>query len=184
MASFRRIVLILLAIVVSVVLLLVGAFWYSSIHPSDASLERLFYDHRAEYERIVRMMDEDIHMVRIADDFTRKDDDWNEERPESQWGISKARWDQYREIFRLAEVPTGTQRGSKSCDVEIIAWTFGLAVAGSSLSFVHCGKPSRDLVNDYLPCLERKDSGSKVEDGTLIRYRKIQPDWYIYEFTD
>jgi hypothetical protein len=187
----RRIVRILLAVVGCVLLLvvvLIGAFYWHMTPPSDASLERRFYKHRADLEQIVKMMDEDVRMTRIAYDFTTTDDDkLNDSRV-----FSEQRWNQYREVFRRAEVAYGTARDPKSGDVEITAWVRELAPFGvistmvHTLSYVHCGAPTASRVSDYAPCLERKESGKKEEDPTnhigLIRYKRIEGDWYLYEF--
>lgn len=148
--------------------------------PSDASLERRFYKHRADLEQIVKMMEQDVHMQRIADDFTRNDD-WDKQ-PMRQRGISEQRWNQYREIFHRAGVPMGTERQSN--DIEILVWAAGLAIAGRSLSYLHCGKSSASTVSIYPPCRERKESGRIEENDVLMRYKRIQGDWYIYEFSN
>jgi hypothetical protein len=184
---FRFIVRILIAFagsILLVVLLLIGLLHWYMTPPSDTALQRRFFEHRADLEQIVKMMEQDVHMVRIAKDFTRKDDNWNSERPKSEWGISEQRWNQYREIFRRADVPIGTQRGEKSNDIEIVAWAAGLSIAGESVSYLRCGKPSAGLVNAYPPCLERKESGRIDENGHLIRYRRIEGDWYIFDDDD
>src|SRR5882757_7292267 len=80
------------------------SFWYMT-PPSDASLERGFYKHRADFEQIVMMMEQDSHMQRIAEDFTRNDD-WDE-HPDRATEISEQRWNQHREIFHRAGVPMG-----------------------------------------------------------------------------
>jgi len=102
------------------------------------------------------------------------------------------RWDQYREVFRRAEVTYGTARDPKSGDVEIIAWDREIAPFGilftmvHTLSYVHCGTPTASRASDYTPCLERKESGESAGDSQnqigLIRYKRIEGDWYIYEF--
>lgn len=167
------------------VLLSVRALVWYMTPPSDASLQRRFYKHRADYEQLVSMMSEDVLMDRIAADFTHRDDDLNDwVGPKSPWIFSAQRWNQYREIFRRAAVPEGTSRDA-SDDIEIIAWTAGLAIAGESLSYVHCGKNrSTDLEKAYLPCIERKETGEFHENDVLIRYKRIEGDWYIYEFSN
>jgi hypothetical protein len=180
---FRRVVRILLRVVGSIVLLVLllvaFLFWYMT-PPSDASLERRFQEHRADLEQIVKMMEQDVHMQRIAEDFTRNDD-WDQ-HPGHAREISDQRWNQYREIFRRAGVPKGTER--QSDDIEIIAWTAGLAIAGTSLSYLHCGNPSVGNGNFYPPCLERDEAGTIKENDDVIRYKRIQGDWYIYEFSN
>ena len=185
MRLFRRTARILLKVVGGVLLLvlsLIGALvWYMK-PPSDASLQHRFYNHRADLEQLVGMMEEDVSMDRIASDFTRNDD-WAQRHGRGR-AISDQRWNQYREIFRRAGVPKGTGRDG-SGDIEIIAWTAGLAIAGTEMSYIHCGTSlSADLDNTYLPCVERKESGEFSEKDVFIRYKRIEGNWYIFEFSN
>ena len=182
---FRRIVRILFILVgciLLVVVLLIGSlFWYAT-PPSDASLERRFYQHRADFEQLVRMMEEDAHMQRVAEGFTRNDD-WDTELLK-QRQISEQRWNQYREIFRRAGVPMGTERDDAD-DIEIAVWAFGLAIAERSLSYIHCDKrTAHSFANSYQPCFERMESGRFEDNDHLIRYQRIEGDWYIFEFAN
>ena len=178
---FRSVVRILLRVIaggVLILLLLIVLFRWYMTPPSDAALERRFYEHRADLEQIVGMMEQDEHMQRIAETFTRNDDwDVNIDRGRD---ISEQRWNQYREIFDRAGVPMGTQRQSN--DIEIIAWATGLVIGETSLSYLHCGKSPAG--NFYPPCRERKESGSVEANDVLIRYKRIEGDWYIYEFSN
>ncbi|SRR6266446_5321131 len=59
-----------------------------------------FYRHRTDLEQIVKMMDEDVRMTRIAYDFTTTDkEELNDLRV-----FPEQRWNQYREVFRRAKV--------------------------------------------------------------------------------
>lgn len=81
--------------------------------PSDDQLLRWFTDHRSDLERLVRMSDEDFaarRVIRIAPDFTRLVDNWGWPRPESEWGISRERWDEYRRMFRRVGLSSGFNR--------------------------------------------------------------------------
>jgi len=149
--------------------------------PSDFSLERRFYEHRADLEQIVNMMEQDVYMQRIASDFTRNDD-WDTETLKPRQ-ISDQRWNQYREMFRRADVPMGTQRGVYPDDIEIMVWATGLSIAGDSLSYLHCGKPAK-ISDRYLPCIERKDSGKFENGDVFIRYKRIVGEWYLFEFAN
>jgi hypothetical protein len=60
-----------------------------------------------------------------------------------------------------------------------------LAIAGTEMSYIHCGKSlSADLDNTYLPCVERKESGESSEKDVFIRYKRIEGNWYIFEFSN
>jgi hypothetical protein len=181
---FHRVVRILVAVVGCIVLLfllLVGLLVWYMHPPSDLSLERRFYEHRADLEQIVNMMEQDVHMQRIASDFTRNSD-WDSETLKPRQ-ISDQRWDQYREMFRRVDVPMGIQRGVYPDDIEIMVWAAGLSIAGDSLSYLHCGKPAK-ILDRYLPCIERKDSGKFENGDVFIRYKRIEGDWYLFEFSN
>jgi hypothetical protein len=172
------------------ILLLVGVgIWYRT-PPSDASLQRRFYEHRPDLEQIVKMMEQDVHMAIVSERFASRNDDYlvwpRANRPR---GISDQRWNQYRELFQRAGVPDGTKRDALS-DIEIVAFPdieFSIPAAslsyagGTSLSYVHCGneRPT-DPTKAYLPCVERKESG-EFRDTVWLRYKRIEGDWYILE---
>ena len=39
-------------------------------HPSDSALEKLFYRHEGDFNKLIMMSNEDASVVRIAFDFT------------------------------------------------------------------------------------------------------------------
>jgi hypothetical protein len=170
------------------VLLLVGVgIWYRT-PPSDASLQRRFYEHRADLEQIVKMMEQEAHVETIAKNVITRDDDVMEwPRPRTK-GIPQQRWNQYRDLFQRASVAFA-QRDTWG-DVEIVArpateFSTDAAslsyVGGTALSYVHCGneRPT-DPKKAYLPCVERKESG-EFRDTVWLRYKRIEGDWYILE---
>jgi len=130
------------------------------------------------------MMDEDWHMSRIAPDFTWRQDSLAWPRPESEWGISKERWDHYRRLFLQAGIREGTTRREGSSDILLDVWSWGIVPAGVSVSYLYCGPPQRGYVHTEPPCIEKKDSGAGMHgDSSSYRYRykKIADHWYIYE---
>lgn len=93
--------LVLLIIVGAVSLL---AWWVAPHVPSDQKLVKEFYKKRPDLERLVSMLADDSRMTRIAPDFLWTEDSVAWPRPESQWGISQVRWDEYKSLFRRAGV--------------------------------------------------------------------------------
>lgn len=159
-------------------------FCFGPHQPNDGLLAVRFYRHRSDLEFLVSMMDEDRQMSRIAPDFTWRQDNCAWPRPEPEWGISRARWDEYRGIFSRAGVQDGTTRREKSSDVLIYVWSWGIVPAGVEVSYLHCGQPRNGYTNTEIPCLEKRYAGSgmfgnSTSDG--YRYKKITEDWYIYE---
>ena len=104
-----------------------------AIPPSDVWLETRFKVQRHDLERIVAMSDQDPQMSRIAANFLWTQDKVAWPRPESEWGISEARWDDYRKLFKQAHFADGVIRGGN--DVKVIEWSWGI-VAGGSLSVI------------------------------------------------
>jgi hypothetical protein len=152
--------------------------------PSDAKLKQLFKQHRNDLERLVQMTDEDWQMSRIAPDFTWRQDTVAWPRPESEWGISKQRWDEYRSIFAQAGIKNGLTRREKSSDIIFFVWTWGIVPAGISVGYLHCGQPQKGYAHTEEPCIGDHDVGSGMHGQSTsygYRYEKIAPNWYIYE---
>ncbi|MGB6625806.1 MAG: hypothetical protein WBE20_09635 [Candidatus Acidiferrales bacterium] len=123
-------------------------------------------------------------MSRIALDFTWRQDSVAWPRPESEWGISRRRWDEYRKIFASAGFKGGTTRPEKSSDVLVYVWSWGLVVSGTGVSYLHCGLPRNGYANTEPPCIEKRDFGSGMYGQSTsygYRYKKLAADWYIYE---
>lgn len=172
--------------VLLLVFLLVGVgIWYRT-PPSDASLRRRFYEHRADLEQIVKMMEREVHVYTIAKEVITRDDYlvW----PGQPTGVPEQRWNQYRELFKRAGVAYAQIDAWR--DIEIVARpsiqfrkeALSLSYAGGTdVSYVHCGseRPT-DPVKAYLPCVERKESG-EFRDDVWLRYERIEGDWYILE---
>src|SRR3954471_14817786 len=75
--------------------------------PSDAELLRNFAVNRETLDSLVTMCQEDPQMIRIAPEFTWKKDNVAWPRPDSELGITKERWDFYRELFTKAKIKGG-----------------------------------------------------------------------------
>jgi len=127
------------------------------------------------------MSQEDVNVVRVADDFTRLKNDWSWPRPESRWGITAARWNEYRRLFKAAGVSTGWEKDELG-NVYFIAHTHGLSIGGGSKGLVRCFI-SGDPEKAFPPCAEQKEKGQSKDDTNSdgYSYRKIGPDWYIFE---
>ena len=152
--------------------------------PSDEALEKRFQRQRPALEHLVAMMNEDSQMTRIAPDFIWNRDSVAWPRPESEWGISAQRWNEYRKIFDEASFKQGTSRGADSEDVLILVYTEGLVTSGSAISYLHCGPKAKQQAYAEPPCIDRKESGSGMYGKSTsygYRYKKITEDWYVYE---
>src|SRR5262245_42517288 len=104
------------------------------------------------------MLAEDSRMTRIAPDFLWTDDNVAWPRPESQWGISRVRWDEYKTLFRRAGVDDGAVGHGKYNDALFCVYAWGIVPTGTSVGYLHCGQPSSDYQTREPACIERKDS--------------------------
>jgi hypothetical protein len=157
---------------------------WSCAAPSDASLTRRFQHHRSELETLVRMSQEDADVTRVADSFTRVKDDWSWPRPESKWGITPERWEQYRLLFSNAGIGAGLQK-DEAGNVYFIVHTEGFVTHGAEKGFVYCGR-SGSPDNVFLPCAEQRAGGQRGQhDGYEGNaYRRLTDNWYIFENWD
>jgi len=146
---------------------------------SDDSLMKQFNKHRGDLETLVSMAETDSSMSRIADDFIERKDSAAWPRPESQWGITADRWNDYRKLFRKVGLSDGFSEDDQG-DIYFITYTAGSVVSGTSKGFVYCRKIEFSK-SPFLPCTEQHNSGkqeSMTGDGS--EYRRLAEHWYLY----
>ncbi len=145
--------------------------------PSDEALRARFFAHRVDFERLVAMANEDSHLTRIAPDFTWLEDDvsW----PRSNVGISEARWNDYRQIFRRVGAPDGILKGINPTRVIFPIKSQGLVPTGSEKGLVY----SQASLNPVLKSLDERPP-DKLWDGPdrnhVLVYKPIDIHWYIF----
>jgi hypothetical protein len=159
-------------------------WWMKPHQPSDQALVKRFYARRADLDRLVVMLGEDSQMSRIAPDFLSTQDSAAWPRPESQWGISRVRWDEYKRLFNRVGIDDGAVSGGKSKDALLIVYSWGIVPSGFSVGYLHCGQPDYGFVPSEPACAEQKDSGTGMYGHSTsfgYRYRKIAEGWFILE---
>jgi hypothetical protein len=142
---------------------------------------------RADLEQIVGMMETDKQMSRIANDFLWRQDTVAWPRPESEWGITQARWNSYKQLFGKVGSENGAVRAEKSSDVEIMIHSWGIVPSGGNVSFLHCGQPAGEFRHTVAPCYAKatENEGSKDNtSGDAYRFKRLDKDWFIYEESD
>jgi|SRR5207253_7033743 len=77
-------------------------------HPTDNVLLDNFRAHEEDFNTLIKMANEDSHVVRIASDFTWLDSNYNWPRPEAEPGFSKERWEKYRSLFKVLQLEEDT----------------------------------------------------------------------------
>jgi hypothetical protein len=141
--------------------------------PSDRALIELHARRARDFDKLVAMATVDRQLVRVAPDFvwTTKSVAWP--RPESELGISRARWDQYRRLFLALELPAGfIQPDDRPQVIYVISGATGLAVGGVTKGFAW----SEASMEPRCESLDWTD-GPK-QDG--VCFRPIARGWYLF----
>jgi hypothetical protein len=163
------------AIVLGTLLLsALGVVLYCSTWHSDAAIKSQFLKHRAGFERLVTVAQEDVHVVRVAPDFTWLDNDYA--WPRQNVGISTERWNEYRKLFRQVGVKDGLGKNFDplriffpivSAGMVPTSWTKGLVYSPMRLS------PTVESLDEKIP--------DRFWDGThVLVFKPIEDHWYIY----
>ncbi len=136
-------------------------------HKSDAELIAHFQKNREKFEHLLQMVKEDQNLERV-------DDDWMLPETPDAAGVSAGRIQQYRRIFKELEIPRGFHASHKSQIFKFISSSQGLAVGGSSKSFVWQKTPPENLVED----IDKYQNGELNYKGYPV-YRRIEGNWYL-----
>jgi hypothetical protein len=145
--------------------------------PPDEALRARFIDHRADFEKLVAMANEDSQLDRIAPDFTWLEDDvsW----PRKDVGISEQRWNDYRQLFQKVGASDGILEGVNHAQIIFPIKSVGLVPSGSEKGLVYSQTP----LSPVLKSLD-KSPPDKFYDGPdrshVLVYRPIEDHWYIY----
>lgn len=145
-------------------------------HPSDASLEEAFKRQEDVFNRIIEMYTVDSRLTRIAQDFTTTEERTSWPCPESELGFSKERWDQYRQLFRIADLKGGFWRRPGSNDGYLIVSTAGLATGGSIKGYVY----SVEALQPLSDSLDKVPYDLLHESPNRTVYKKIKKNWYLF----
>jgi hypothetical protein len=141
---------------------------------SDAALKSHFLRHRADFEKLLSMAQEDAHVVRVAPDFTWLDDDfaW----PRKNVGISAERWDEYRKLFRQVDVASGLRKDLDPPRIFFPVISEGLVPSGYEKGLVYSPTP----LSPVLRSLDEKPPDQFWEGSHVLVYRPVGDHWYIY----
>ena len=136
---------------------------------SDAWMRQHLAEHRADFERLVRMANEDYdrtQVIRIAYDFTRTESTWAWPRPQSEWGLTNDRWEEYRTLFKRLSLPSGLERVGGG--VQFTVYGFGMAGEGREYGFLWRETPPAQIKT------RREEYTTKPFDKNWYRY-----EWFI-----
>lgn len=162
------------------VFMLISPTWHD--HPSDSDLEKTFYRHEPDFNKLVGMVKQDAHVVRIAHDFTWLETNAAWPRPESELGFSKERWDEYRRLFNKLGLKEGVYRpeGYAGAEGQVIFMPVsltGLATGGDEKGYAYVMKKVSPLVDSL-------DNITIQVQSLVPVYKKLKGNWYLYYLWD
>ncbi len=151
------------------------AVWLS--FPSDKSLRARFLAHRADFEKLTIMANEDSRLTRIAPDFTWLDD--NVAWPRKDIGITKERWNEYRQLFHTTGASIGIDKGINPSRIFFPIVSRGIVPTGATKGFVYSQAP----LSPVLKSLDKAPPDELYEGpdhNHVLVYKLIEDHWYIY----
>lgn len=163
-------------------------FWEGQ-PPSIDALGREFPRKRTDLETILSMSNADSDFARIAPDFL-----WRNASnvsvagdftyPDRKSGLSLARWDEYRRVYRHSGVKLGILR-DKWGDAFIMVDSIGLLNRGHVSGYLFCG-PVDDLDPErFEPCTLHQDQGERKFDPNLrqeaFQFKRLDGRWFAFD---
>lgn len=151
-------------------------FWGT---PSDGGLQKEFFQHEAEFDKIAQMSNQDWHVVRITSGFTWLDTDagW----PRKDIGFSQQRWDEYKRLFRKLGLGGGLSRRRDYPNSVFLNVVGSGVLGGTDKGYAYSPQPLSPILqslDDPLPA-HLFDSH-----GHAIAFRLLTRNWYIYREQD
>lgn len=164
-------------------LTLFGGIIFFSYKPlaSDKKLTENFFKHRANFEEIVRMMNEDSNVTSIYKDFVLLDG-YNNWTNDNQKGFSTKRWNEYKELFNQLGSPCihsiskdGEMLTISSASTDI---SDNHPLLMSELESVVISKGYVYSLKEPAPLVESLDEMGFDTNKTY--YKNIGEHWYLY----
>jgi hypothetical protein len=146
----------------------------ADLRPSDKQLRSTFFSHKAQFEELLKMSQEDTRVTRIAPDFTWLENDmtW----PRKDIGLSEERWNRYRTLFKALGIGAGMSRGSISASgIYFIVTAEGTVSTGATKGYVYVAETPRPIVGS----LDKKPLPPPTN-GHLIAYATLDEHWYLF----
>jgi hypothetical protein len=148
---------------------------------SSSDLQNRFPTNVAEFEKLRNMAEADSHLIRIAPEFTLLDT--NSKWPREDVGISEARWDEYRSLFKKLATPDGLVRSEDFAGaIFLIAKAKGLCTGGTSEGYVYSVKKLGPIVKNVLEALN-SEAQKDPKKHQVVVFKPLKENWYtFYEF--
>lgn len=179
--------IVALPLVVGIISIAVVAYMWDQEPPDLQTLANRFPKQRQDLETILRMSDEDKHFTRIAPTFVDRDDDpgrYMQDDPKA--GLSKARWDAYRALYKRNHIELGIQRNTVG-DAFIMVDSVGLLNRGHTTGFLYC-QPTSEGKERFHACGQPLNEGSHrmqnsphAYENEAYSFRRLTGNWFAYD---
>ncbi len=133
-----------------------------SSHPSEATLQKTFHDNREDFERLLRMTNEDVGIRRFTKDIVFYDDDKE---------ISEERANEYRQILDKLRI----EHGFSIYDSKSVAF---IASSGNKYIFDRSYKAFLYSTGQQTPIVDSIDKFVTYGKRDPV-YMKLSDNWYL-----
>jgi len=134
-------------------------------HRTDEALLENFRRHRADFERLREMVDQDKALLGVTDDRTQPDD------PEAV-GIPASRIAEFRALLKALGIRGGLKISADRGTIELTASARGVVTHNSSKGYMYMAAPAGRTLLDSLDEVTAKGVGSGL--------RRIEGNWYLF----
>jgi len=139
--------------------------------PSDQAMERRFTLHRAAFDQLIGMSDEDPTVGYISYSSTWQ----NKEREatfEGKYALSQERWNEYKKLFGSLGLQGGLSRSESGNLILLMAYMYGIVPAGIEKGYMFSREP-RDCASASLD--DPKSLGNQK-----FACKHLDGQWYLY----
>lgn len=140
-------------------------------HPSDAQMMKELRVHRAEFETLLAMFEQDRGVGRIAPDFVLPNTPTRQRTT-----LPPERLANYRRRFEELDLVAGIEGYGDKSSVHFYRSTMGLSISGSIKGFAYLKKPPEGLVSGNVQ--------RRPHDHAFSNYRHVEGRWYLYYHYD
>jgi len=148
----------------------------------DPELESNFKREEKGFETLRTLAGQDIHLTRIAEDFTWLED--NTKWPREDVGVSPARWDEYRALFKSLSVADGIVRTKDFAGATFfVARANGLCTGGSSAGYAYSTSSLAPTSSSPAETLDAEARQNRSRHYAYV-FVPLKPNWYIFYEVD
>ena len=148
----------------------------------DTALESNFTRDIVELQKLLGMVTQDSHLIRIAPNFTWLDS--NSNWPRDDAGISPSRWKEYRSLFERLSLPAGIVRNRDFPGaVFFIAHSTGLCTGGTSSGYAYSSKKLQPVVKSVTEGLRLAAQDNSKKHYSYV-FKALKDDWYAFYEVD